>query len=65
MAGKVFRIGHLGNMDELMLAGALGGVEMTLRDVGVPIELGSGVGAALKVWQEGTPVIPTRKCLLA
>ncbi|KAL6776409.1 SGA1 [Auxenochlorella protothecoides x Auxenochlorella symbiontica] len=63
--GKVFRIGHLGNMDELMLAGALGGVEMTLRDVGLPIELGSGVGAALKVWQEGTPVIPTRECLMA
>lgn len=63
VAGKVFRIGHLGNMDECMLAGALGGVEMTLRDLGYPVQLGSGVGAALEVWQAQKTVIPTRESL--
>ncbi len=51
LAGKVFRIGHLGDMNPLTLAGALSGVEMALADVGVPITLGSGVGAALATWR--------------
>ena len=51
LAGKVFRIGHLGDMNPLTLAGALSGVEMALADVGVPIELGAGVGAALSTWR--------------
>lgn len=62
--GKVFRIGHLGNMDEIMLAGALSGVEMTLRDVGYDVQLGSGVGAALEIWQREKQVIPTREHLV-
>jgi alanine-glyoxylate transaminase/serine-glyoxylate transaminase/serine-pyruvate transaminase len=32
--GKVFRIGHLGNMDELMLCSALAGAEMAMIDAG-------------------------------
>ena len=44
--GKVFRIGHLGALDEVMIGGALFGVEMALKDCGVPIKLGSGTGAA-------------------
>ena len=44
--GKVFRIGHLGSLNELELLGGLGGVEMTLRDFGVPIRLGAGLAAA-------------------
>ncbi len=51
LAGKVFRIGHLGDMNPLTLAGALSGVEMALVDVGVPITLGSGIGAALATWR--------------
>ncbi|AMW06231.1 aminotransferase class V-fold PLP-dependent enzyme [Gemmatimonas phototrophica] len=51
VAGKVFRIGHLGDMNALTLAGALAGVEMALLDAGVPITLGSGVGAALAEWR--------------
>ena len=51
LAGKVFRIGHLGDMNPLTLAGALSGVEMALADVGVPITLGSGIGAALTTWR--------------
>ena len=64
MNGKVFRIGHLGNMDELMLAGALSGVEMVLLDAGVKITPGSGVGRAIEYWQDTAKVIPTRECLM-
>lgn len=51
VAGKVFRIGHLGDLNELMLLGALGGAEMAMLDVGIKIEPGSGVGAAQKYWR--------------
>ena len=51
VAGKVFRIGHLGDMNALTLAGALAGVEMALADAGFDITLGSGVGAALAEWR--------------
>jgi alanine-glyoxylate transaminase/serine-glyoxylate transaminase/serine-pyruvate transaminase len=43
---KVFRIGHLGDFNDLMLAGALSGVEMGLELAGVPHRKG-GVAAAL------------------
>ncbi|MEA2781104.1 MAG: alanine-glyoxylate transaminase / serine-glyoxylate transaminase / serine-pyruvate transaminase [Rhodospirillaceae bacterium] len=46
VAGKVFRIGHLGNLNELMVLSAIAGAEMAMRDVGIPIEFGSGVAAA-------------------
>jgi len=46
MAGRVFRIGHLGHFNDLMLAGTLSGVEMGLSLAGVPIQRG-GVDAAL------------------
>lgn len=46
VAGKVFRIGHLGDLNELMILSALAGTEMTLRDCGIQITPGSGVGAA-------------------
>jgi alanine-glyoxylate transaminase/serine-glyoxylate transaminase/serine-pyruvate transaminase len=46
VAGKLFRIGHLGDLNELMVLGALSGAEMAMRDVGIPIEFGSGVAAA-------------------
>jgi alanine-glyoxylate transaminase / serine-glyoxylate transaminase / serine-pyruvate transaminase len=46
LAGRVFRIGHLGSFNDLMLAGTLSGVEMGLRLAGVPHRQG-GVMAAL------------------
>ncbi len=52
VAGKVFRIGHLGALDEVMIGGALFGVEMALRDCGVDIRLGSGTGAAAQYFSE-------------
>jgi alanine-glyoxylate transaminase/serine-glyoxylate transaminase/serine-pyruvate transaminase len=46
LAGKVFRIGHLGHFNDLMLAGTLAGVEMGLALAGVPHKRG-GAQAAL------------------
>ena len=46
LAGRVFRIGHLGDLGDLSLAGALCGVEMGLARAGVPIAR-EGVSAAL------------------
>lgn len=46
VAGKVFRIGHLGDLNDLMVIGAIAGAEMAMRDVGIDIKLGSGVAAA-------------------
>ena len=44
--GKVFRIGHLGDFNDLMLSGTLAGVEMGLTKAGVPFKKG-GILAAL------------------
>ena len=46
LADSVFRIGHLGDFNDLMLAGTLSGIEMGLDLAGVPHERG-GVDAAL------------------
>ena len=51
VAGKLFRIGHLGDLNELMLLGALAGAEMAMLDVGIKVEPGSGVGAAQNYWR--------------
>jgi alanine-glyoxylate transaminase/serine-glyoxylate transaminase/serine-pyruvate transaminase len=45
--GKVFRIGHLGHFNDLMLCGTLCGVEMGLHRAGIPHKSG-GVAAALE-----------------
>jgi alanine-glyoxylate transaminase/serine-glyoxylate transaminase/serine-pyruvate transaminase len=46
LAGKVFRIGHLGWLNELNLIQAIAGAEMAMRDVGIAVEAGAGVAAA-------------------
>ncbi len=56
LAGKVFRIGHLGHFNDLMLAGTLSGVEMGLRLADVPHKPG-GITAALNLLAES----PLRK----
>jgi alanine-glyoxylate transaminase / serine-glyoxylate transaminase / serine-pyruvate transaminase len=48
LKGRAFRIGHLGDFNDLMLAGTLSGVEMGLAAAGVPFTPG-GVTAALKL----------------
>ncbi|MFI7613632.1 pyridoxal-phosphate-dependent aminotransferase family protein [Nonomuraea terrae] len=52
LAGRVFRIGHLGHFNDLMLAGTLSGVEMGLAAAGVPIKEG-GTRAALAYLEGG------------
>ncbi|MCA1217142.1 pyridoxal-phosphate-dependent aminotransferase family protein [Streptomyces sp. 8L] len=48
LAGRVFRIGHLGHLNDLTLAGTLSGVQMGLQSAGVPVDP-AGVNAALDV----------------
>ena len=55
VAGKVFRIGHLGDLNELMLMSALAGAEMSMRDVGIDIKAGSGVAAAEEFYRNNAP----------
>ena len=52
VAGKVFRIGHLGDLNELMLMSAISGAEMAMRDVGIlEVKPGSGVAAAQEFYR--------------
>ena len=60
LAGKVFRIGHLGHFNDLMLAGTLSGVEMGLRLANVPHQSG-GVNAALNVLAQAQPHQPVQQ----
>ena len=46
LAGKVFRIGHQGDLNEAMCLTALSIAEMSLYRAGAPLQLGAGVGAA-------------------
>jgi alanine-glyoxylate transaminase/serine-glyoxylate transaminase/serine-pyruvate transaminase len=59
--GKVFRIGHLGHFNDLMLMGTLAGVEMGLEVAKVPHRMG-GVTAAMAVLtgRDGAAAAPTR-----
>jgi len=60
VAGKLFRIGHLGDLNELMLMGALAGAEMAMLDVGIKVTPGSAVAAASNYWRTHDPV-PKKK----
>lgn len=57
VAGKLFRIGHLGHMNDTSQCGALAGVEMAMQDCGIDIEPGSGVAAATRYYREHAPSI--------
>ncbi len=46
LRGKVFRIGHLGSLNELEVLATIAGVEMALRETGHPVALGAGAAAA-------------------
>lgn len=53
VAGKVFRIGHLGMLTEAQALCGLATVEMCMADLGLDIQLGSGVAAAQDVYRHG------------
>ncbi len=55
VAGKVFRIGHIGHFNEIMMLQAIAGIEMALMDVGIPIQAGSGVAAAQQHFRQTVP----------
>lgn len=52
VAGKLFRIGHLGDLNEVSCLAALAAAEMSLADAGADIELGAGVAAAQEYYRK-------------
>src|SRR5438105_7246101 len=50
--GQAFRIGHLGSLNELEVLGTIGGTELAFADLGVDVELGSGLVAAQRSFLE-------------
>src|SRR5438876_7576759 len=60
LAGKLFRIGHLGDLNELMLLGAIAGAEMAMRDVGIQVTPGAGVAAAAEHYRGTAAPLPAR-----
>ncbi|NTU67754.1 MAG: alanine--glyoxylate aminotransferase family protein [Chlorobiaceae bacterium] len=49
-AGRIFRISHLGYYDELDMLAVIGGLEFTLKSMGVPFEPGAGVAAVQRAF---------------
>lgn len=52
VAGHVFRIGHIGDMTDVMMLAGLATAEMAMVDLGYPVELGSGVTAAQRYFSQ-------------
>ncbi len=52
MAGKAFRIGHLGALTDVMALSGISAIEMAMKDLNYPIELGSGVSAAQEYYRK-------------
>jgi alanine-glyoxylate transaminase/serine-glyoxylate transaminase/serine-pyruvate transaminase len=55
VAGKVFRIGHLGDSNVAMMLAAVAVAEMAMLDVGIPLTPGSGVAAAGSYYRSHSP----------
>lgn len=60
LAGRAFRIGHLGSLNPVMLCGAISAAEMALRDAGAVIEPGCGIAAAQEHFRASTPTMQAR-----
>ncbi len=52
LKGKIFRIAHMGIIDELDILSTLGAIELVLDELGRPVELGAGMAAASQVFSE-------------
>lgn len=59
VAGRVFRIGHLGSMSDVMALSGIATAEMAMADLGLPIRLGAGVAAAQEIYRN-TAASPVR-----
>lgn len=57
LRGQIFRIAHLGMLDELDILGSLAAIELVLAQMGQPVEFGSAVAAASHVLA-GSPAAP-------
>ena len=57
VAGKLFRIGHLGSLTDVMALSGLATAEMVMADLGMPIALGSGVAAAQDYYRGTVPAL--------
>lgn len=53
LKGKVFRVGHFGYFDKFDIIRCLAALELTLSDLGYPVELGAGVAAAEQIFAKG------------
>ncbi|MFT6305391.1 MAG: alanine-glyoxylate transaminase/serine-glyoxylate transaminase/serine-pyruvate transaminase [Halioglobus sp.] len=51
MAGKAFRIGHLGSLTDVMALSGIATIEMAMKDLNYPITLGRGVAAAQEYYR--------------
>ena len=54
VAGKVFRIGHLGQLTDVLALSGIATAEMVMADLGLDIQLGSGVAAAQDYYRKNT-----------
>jgi aspartate aminotransferase-like enzyme len=52
MEGKIFRIGHCGYFDSYDIIATIAAAELALESLDYPVELGSGVGAAQRVFSK-------------
>ena len=52
VAGKVFRIGHLGSLTDVMALSGIATAEMVMADLGLPVTIGSGVAAAQDYYRQ-------------
>ncbi|WP_226779390.1 L-aspartate--glyoxylate aminotransferase BhcA [Oceaniglobus trochenteri] len=55
VSGKLFRIGHLGSLTDVMALSGIATAEMVMADLGLDITLGSGVAAAQRSFLRGVP----------
>jgi aspartate aminotransferase-like enzyme len=51
-AGKIFRIGHMGDLDEFDMITVVAALEMALAQLGYPVKIGEGTGAATQMLRE-------------
>lgn len=56
VAGRLFRIGHLGQMSDVMALSGVATAEMAMKDLGYPVKLGSGVAAAQEYYRADSAV---------
>ena len=59
VAGKVFRIGHLGSLTDVMTLSGIATAEMCMADLGLDIQLGSGVAAAQEYYRTNPALTKT------